>query len=166
MQQIFFPRDVKTYESEEPEEPITPVAPLSFGTRTRTRAVSSVYGSDQALHARDTVGNFSGTPYSHSSIGSSSSSSSRSGDIFDARGPFDPDPDPDFGSPPLQSLPPLYPRLSRNLTGSRRSSVFSNYRPRLEERESWGGMDGIGEDDEDGDMGETWEAQRRRIFQE
>lgn len=142
-------------EPEEPEEPLTPVAPLSFGARARTRAVSSVYGSDRALHARDTIGNFSGIPYSSSS---SSGSGSGSGDIFNVRGPFDPDPDPDpdIGSPPL-------PRPPRNLTGNRRSSVFSNYRPRLEERESWGGLDGIGEDDEDGDVGEMWE-ERRRVF--
>lgn len=164
MQQVFFPHDSQIFE---PEEPLTPVAPLSFGTRTRTRtrAVSSVYGSDRALHARDTIGNFSGIPYRGSSNSSNSSSSrSRSGDMSDVRGPFDPDPGPgpDIGSPPL----PLNPLRSRNLTGNRRSSVFSNYKPQLEGRESWGGLDGIregDEGDEGGDVGEMWE-ERRRIF--
>lgn len=148
MQQVF-PHDIKTRKTEEP------IAPLSFGTRTRTRAVSSVYG-DQALHARDTIGNFSGTPYN-------------CGDMFlgsEACGPFGPD--TDSPPPPPPPPPPLYPRSVRNLMVSRRSSLFSNYRPQvgMEEHESWGELDGIGEGDEGVGMGETWEAQRRRIFEE
>lgn len=126
---LSFARGTKAREME-----MLPVAPLR--TRTPPRAVSSVYGSDRDLHARDTIGSFSGSPYA--------------GEFLD-RGPFD--------------LRPLYPRPSRSLlTPSRRSSLLSNYRPHIDEsRGSWefAGLDAVGED---GPGEDEWEA-RRRIFQ-
>lgn len=113
---------------------MAPVAPPR--TRTPPRAVSSVYGGDRDLHARDTIGNFSGSPYT--------------GEFLD-RGPFDPR--------------PLYPRPACSFVApSRRSSLLSNYRPYIDESHgSWGfsGLNAVGEDDPGED---EWEA-RRRIFQ-
>lgn len=117
--------------------PIVPI-PLRTHTHTPARAVSSVY-DDQDPHARDTLGSFSGAPYEWVAL---------------QHGPFDPPPQP------------LQPRPSRNLmSASRRSSLLSNYRPRMDdERGSWGfdGLDTVGEGH--GEEDSLWEA-RRRVFE-
>lgn len=122
--------------------PIVPI-PLRMHTHTPTRAVSSVY-DDQDLHLRDTLRSSSGAPYEWEAPYEWAS-------LDD--GLFDPPPQP------------LQPRPSRNLTSaSRRSSLLSDYRPRMDdERGSWlGGLDTVGEGRFEEDS--LWEA-RRRVFE-